>query len=61
MTFTIARPEVELALLKRLGEPPFWPSHAASFLGTLQAGYEAVTRAALELAFGDEAEQDSPL
>ena len=61
MTFTIARPQVELALLKRLGEPPFWPSHAASFLATLQPVYEAVTRAALDLAFRDEAQQDSPL
>ncbi len=61
MPFTIARPQVELALLKRLGEPPFWPSHAASFLDALRPVYEAVTRAALELAFGDEAEQAAAL
>ncbi len=49
MQFSIAAPDVSLALLKRLGEPPFWPRMLAS-LGPI---YEAVTAAALNLAFGD--------
>ncbi|MDI7275371.1 MAG: SWIM zinc finger family protein [Anaerolineae bacterium] len=54
MQFAIAPPEVEMALLRRLGEPPFWPRDAGSFLAGLQPVYRAATKAALQLAFGDE-------
>jgi hypothetical protein len=56
MPFTIARPEVPLALLRRLGEPPFWPrdGQTPGFLAAMEPIYEAVTAAALELAFGEE-------
>jgi len=55
MQFTIAPPEVPLALLKRLGEPPFWPQErrGPDLLASLRPVYEAVTAAALELAFGE--------
>ncbi len=53
MQFSIARPEVPLALLKRLGEPPFWPE-GPGILETLGPIYQAVTQAALELAYGED-------
>ncbi len=59
MQFTIARPEVAQALLKRLGEPPFWPHEGREpgFLASLGPVYEAVTEAALRLAFGDDEQE----
>jgi len=49
---TIAPPEIELALLKRLGPPPFWRG-SRDFLAMLRPVYTAVTARAMELAFGD--------
>lgn len=63
MQFSIARPAVPLALLKRLGDPPFWPSgdQAPSLQASLGPVYEAVTRAALDLAFGEDGnEEEAP-
>jgi len=50
---TIAPPEVEAALLKRMGPPPFWRS-SRDFLVMLSSVYTAVTARAMELAFGSE-------
>ena len=60
MHFAIARPDVPLALLKRLGEPPFWLQEAGrpSFQDSLRPVYEAVTSAALDLAFGEAEPED---
>ena len=60
MQFSIARPEVPQAALKALGEPPFWPRgrNVATLASSLAPVYEAVTRRALELAFGDGEERD---
>jgi uncharacterized Zn finger protein len=52
---TIAPPEVEAALLKRMGPPPFWRS-SRDFLSMLSPVYAAVTARAMELAFGSEEE-----
>ncbi len=62
MPFTIARPEVPLALLRRLGEPPFWPQdrRIGGLLAGLGSVYEAVTAAALELATGPGSEDAEP-
>ena len=59
MQFSITRPEVPLSALKRLGEPPFWPQGGPEWLASWAPIYEAVTQAALQLAFA-EAHQDSP-
>ncbi len=53
----IAPPEVEAALLKRMGPPPFWRS-SRDFLTTLSMVYKAVTDRAMELAFGNEEEME---
>ena len=60
MPFTISRPEVPLALLKRLGEPPFWPRETGQpgFLESLRPVYEQVTDEALSLAFREAEPQD---
>jgi uncharacterized Zn finger protein len=50
---TIAAPEVEASLLKRLGPPPFWRS-SRDVLAMLRPIYSAVTARAMALAFGDE-------
>jgi uncharacterized Zn finger protein len=47
----VAPPPVEMALLKRMGSPPF-TSRPDAFVGTLSLVYGAVTRRALEFAFG---------
>ena len=52
---TIAPPEIEIALLKRMGPPPFWRS-SRDFLAMLRPVYAAVTAKAMELAFGEEEE-----
>lgn len=51
--FAIAPPEVPLALLRRLGEPPFWPE-GPSLAATMGPVYQAVTQAALDVAFGED-------
>ncbi|MCD6285736.1 MAG: SWIM zinc finger family protein [Anaerolineae bacterium] len=45
----IAEPEVELALLKRIGLPDFVP--ASTFRGQMERVYEGVTECALKIAF----------
>jgi uncharacterized Zn finger protein len=50
---TIARPQVEVALLKRLGPPPFWRD-SRDFVTMLSPVYAAVSTRALQLAFGSE-------
>ena len=50
---TIVPPEVEQALLKRMGPPSFWHS-SRDFLTTLGPVYASVTAEAMELAFGGE-------
>jgi uncharacterized Zn finger protein len=47
----VAPPPVEMALLKRMGPPPF-TRRPNAFVGTLSLVYGAVTRRALEFAFG---------
>jgi uncharacterized Zn finger protein len=54
---TIAPPEVEAALLKRMGPPPFWRS-SRDLLSVLGPVYGAVTARAMELAFGHEEEAE---
>jgi len=53
---TIAPPQVETMLLKRLGPPPF-SRRPEAFRGALTLAYASVTDRALALAFGDEAEE----
>lgn len=48
---TIAPPPVPLALLKRLGSPPFW-EEKESLEEALAPAYAAITARALETAFG---------
>jgi uncharacterized Zn finger protein len=54
---TIEPPPVRAALLKQLGPPPFWdePVDLAALLGP---AYDAVTSAALALAYGAEEEEN---
>jgi uncharacterized Zn finger protein len=52
--FELAAPEVELALLKRLGVPDFLPQNA--FRAQMERVYEGVTERALEIAFGESVE-----
>ncbi len=47
----VAEPPVALALLKRLGEPSFWPE--GDWQRRCQRVYAAATRQALRLAFGE--------
>ena len=54
---TIAPPEVEAAVLKRLGHPPFWHS-SHNFAALLGRVYAAVTARAMEVAFGAEEEKE---
>jgi uncharacterized Zn finger protein len=49
LRFSVTVPPVEAALLKRLGQPPFWRG-PHDFAETLTAVYAAVTAAALEAA-----------
>jgi uncharacterized Zn finger protein len=50
--FNLARPEVEAAPVKRLGEPSFW-TDKPGFTARLASAYESVAEAALELAVGE--------
>jgi uncharacterized Zn finger protein len=56
VAYAVAPPEVPLALLKRLGEPPFWPQGPA-IREALGRVYGTVTHAALELAYGEDEEE----
>jgi uncharacterized Zn finger protein len=53
---TIAPPQVETMLLKRLG-PPAFSRRPEAFRGALALAYASVTDRALALAFGDEADE----
>jgi uncharacterized Zn finger protein len=50
---TIEPPPVKMALLKRLGPPPF-SRRPKAFVGVLNLVYTAVTKQALALAFGED-------
>ena len=50
---TIAPPGVPLAILKRLGPPPFWTGKQ-DIMGALGQAYGAVRTEALRLAYGEE-------
>jgi uncharacterized Zn finger protein len=54
---TIAPPQVETMLLKRLG-PPSFSRRPEAFRGALTLAYASVTDRALALAFGEEEEMD---
>jgi uncharacterized Zn finger protein len=49
LRFNVAAPPIEAALLKRLGQPPFWRG-PHDFAQTMTAVYAAVTAAAVEVA-----------
>lgn len=53
LTFRIGEPQVEMALLKRLGVPDFEGLDGRSFWTQMEDVYRAVTRRALEVAFAD--------
>jgi uncharacterized Zn finger protein len=53
----LARPEIELTLLRRLGYPPFSSQSMESYDALAQI-YRQVTDEALKLAFGDDSEGD---
>ncbi len=55
---TIAPPQVETMLLKRLG-PPAFSRRPEAFRGALTLAYASVTDRALALAFGDEADESN--
>jgi uncharacterized Zn finger protein len=62
MQFRIAEPDVPMASLKRLGPPPFRTPGGRRVLdleALLAPTYDAVTAAALALAFGDDGEEPS--
>jgi len=50
--FAIAAPLVDAAPIKRLGSPPFW-SGQPSFMTLMSQAYAQITRAALDVAFGE--------
>jgi uncharacterized Zn finger protein len=52
ISLSIRPPAVEMPALKRLGDPAFLPSDSLQAL--LKPAYQAITRAALEVAQGDE-------
>ena len=53
ITFKIAQPRVPLALLKRLGIPDFEGMNPRNFQRQVEAAYDAVTEAAIRVAFED--------
>ena len=53
LTFKIGEPQVEMALLKRLGAPEFEGLDAQTFWVQMKGVYHAVTHRALEVAFAD--------
>jgi uncharacterized Zn finger protein len=57
---TIEPPPVRAALLEQLGRPPFW-DEAADLATLLSPAYDAVSTAALELAYGAEENGDEQL
>ena len=53
MTFDVASPQVEMALLKRVGIPSFGGLAGRSFQAQMARVYAAVTRRALSVGFAD--------
>ena len=53
MTLRIATPEVNMALLKRMGGPEIQGIAARGFWAQMERVYDGVTEHALELAFED--------
>ncbi len=53
LTFKIGEPQVEMALLKRLGAPEFEGLDARTFWAQMKDVYRTVSRRALEVAFAD--------
>jgi uncharacterized Zn finger protein len=52
MEFTIARPAVEAAVVKRLGQPAFWKSEL-DFMSEMESIYRSISEAAIKTALGD--------
>jgi uncharacterized Zn finger protein len=50
--FTIARPEVDAAPIKRLGEPEFWAGKG-DFISEMETIYRAISESAIKTALGD--------
>jgi uncharacterized Zn finger protein len=55
LRFQIAAPTLDAAPVKRLGAPPFWNSKPP-FVEVMSQAYSAITRAALEIALGEDEE-----
>ncbi|MBN1954148.1 MAG: SWIM zinc finger family protein [Anaerolineae bacterium] len=53
LTLRIAAPEVDMALLKRMGVPPIQGIETRGFWAQMERVYDGVTERALELAFED--------
>ncbi len=51
LRLSIAAPQVNAALVKRLGTPPFWHGKP-EFMALMDQTYAAITQAALDVAFG---------
>ena len=56
ITFSITKPRVPLALLKRVGIPDFEGMNARNFQRQMERMYDGVTLAAIQLAYADSAE-----
>jgi len=50
--FTIARPEVEAAPIKLLGQPPFW-DEKRDFVAEMESMYRQISETAIKTALGD--------
>jgi len=50
--FTIARPEVDAAPVKRLGQPPFWTSKL-DFIAEMESIYRSISEAAIKAALSE--------
>ena len=49
----ITAPQVDGASVKRLGVPGFWRNSKVDFVGALTCAYQVVTKASLDVAWGD--------
>jgi len=52
MEFTVARPEVDAAPIKRLGQPAFWTGKG-DFLVEMESMYRAISESAIKTVLGD--------
>jgi uncharacterized Zn finger protein len=55
--FQVVAPPIDAAPIKRLGAPPFW-SGKPPFVELMSQAYSAITRAALEIALGEDERGD---